>query len=110
MHGSTRSFILGAILAALVPSVPSVAHAEDAPPAKGESRGFATEGSVMAGLTQWVLFRGGNVAGAKYLGKTIAERLLGKGIKQVVFDRNGYLYHGRIRAVADAAREAGLEF
>ena len=54
--------------------------------------------------------RGGNVAGAKFVGKTIAERLIDKGIKKVVFDRNGYLYHGRIRAVADAAREAGLEF
>jgi large subunit ribosomal protein L18 len=54
--------------------------------------------------------RGGNVAGAQFIGKTIAERLIEKGIKKVVFDRNGYLYHGRIRAVADAAREAGLEF
>ena len=54
--------------------------------------------------------RGGNVAGAQALGKTIAERLIAKGIKRVVFDRGGYLYHGRIRAVADAAREAGLEF
>jgi large subunit ribosomal protein L18 len=54
--------------------------------------------------------RGGNVSGAKALGKTIAERLIARGIKRVVFDRGGYLYHGRIRAVADAAREAGLEF
>jgi large subunit ribosomal protein L18 len=54
--------------------------------------------------------RPGNRAGAQVLGKTIAERLLAKGIKRVVFDRGGFLYHGRIRAVADAAREAGLEF
>jgi large subunit ribosomal protein L18 len=54
--------------------------------------------------------KGGNVAGAKAIGKAIAERLLEKGVKQVVFDRNGFLYHGRIKAVADAAREAGLEF
>ena len=54
--------------------------------------------------------RGGNVAGAKAIGKTIAERLIEKGIKRVVFDRNGFLYHGRVKAVADAAREAGLEF
>ena len=54
--------------------------------------------------------RGGNVAGAKAIGKTIAERLQEKGIKRVVFDRNGFLYHGRVKAVADAAREAGLEF
>src|SRR5687768_5813186 len=52
--------------------------------------------------------RGGNVAGAKVIGKTIAERLLEKGVKRVVFDRNGFLYHGRVKAVADAAREAGL--
>jgi large subunit ribosomal protein L18 len=54
--------------------------------------------------------RGGNRAGAKAIGKLVAERALAKGIKQVVFDRNGFLYHGRIRAVAEAAREAGLEF
>jgi len=53
---------------------------------------------------------GGNISGAKALGKTIAERLQQKGIKRVVFDRGGFLYHGRIKAVADAAREAGLEF
>jgi large subunit ribosomal protein L18 len=54
--------------------------------------------------------RGGNVAGAKAVGKAIAEHLLQSGVKQVVFDRGGFLYHGRIRAVADGAREAGLEF
>ena len=61
--------------------------------------------SVFSGTT-----RGGNISGAKALGKTIAERLQEKGIKRVVFDRGGFLYHGRIKAVADAAREAGLEF
>ena len=54
--------------------------------------------------------RPGNKGGAQVLGRTIAERLLAKGIKRVVFDRGGFLYHGRIRAVAEAAREAGLEF
>ena len=53
---------------------------------------------------------GGNVAAAKEIGKTIAEQAVAKGIKQVVFDRGGYLYHGRIKALADAARAAGLEF
>jgi large subunit ribosomal protein L18 len=53
---------------------------------------------------------GGNVDGAKAVGRTIAERLIEKGVKRVVFDRNGFLYHGRVKAVADAAREAGLEF
>ena len=53
---------------------------------------------------------GGNVAAAKAIGKTIAERAKEKGIKKVVFDRGGYQYHGRVKALADAAREAGLEF
>jgi large subunit ribosomal protein L18 len=53
---------------------------------------------------------GGNIKGAEAVGKTIAERSIEKGIKRVVFDRSGFLYHGRIRAVADAARKAGLEF
>jgi large subunit ribosomal protein L18 len=53
---------------------------------------------------------GGNVAGAKVVGKLLAERALSKGVKRVVFDRGGYRYHGRVKALADAAREAGLEF
>jgi large subunit ribosomal protein L18 len=53
--------------------------------------------------------RGGNVAGAEAIGKLIAERLQQKGITRVVFDRGGNLYHGRVRAVAEAARKAGLE-
>jgi large subunit ribosomal protein L18 len=53
---------------------------------------------------------GGNLKGAEVVGKAIAERSIDKGIKRVVFDRSGFLYHGRIRAVADAARKAGLEF
>ena len=54
--------------------------------------------------------RPGNLKGAELVGQTIAERLRDKGISRIVFDRNGYLYHGRVRAVADAARHAGLEF
>src|SRR5215831_11168740 len=54
--------------------------------------------------------RGGNLKGAEAIGKAIAERSIEKGIKRVVFDRSGFLYHGRLRAVADAARKAGLEF
>jgi large subunit ribosomal protein L18 len=54
--------------------------------------------------------RGGNLKGAEAIGAAIAERLKAKGITRVVFDRGGFLYHGRIRAVADAARKAGLEF
>jgi large subunit ribosomal protein L18 len=68
----------------------------------------STEPSLKSGFSGTT--RGGNVSGAKALGKTIADRLKEKGITRVVFDRGGYLYHGRIRAVAEAAREAGLEF
>jgi len=50
------------------------------------------------------------VAAANYIGKLVAERAIDKGIKTVVFDRNGFLYHGRIKAVSDGAREAGLVF
>lgn len=53
---------------------------------------------------------GGNLAAAKQVGKLVAERAKEKGIAKVVFDRGGYLYHGRIKALADAAREAGLKF
>ena len=66
---------------------------------------------VAAASTEKSLYgKGGNVEGAKLIGKIVAERAKEKGIKQVVFDRGGYLYHGRIKALADAAREAGLEF
>jgi large subunit ribosomal protein L18 len=51
-----------------------------------------------------------NLAAAKAVGKAIAERCLQSGISSVVFDRNGFLYHGRVKALADAAREAGLKF
>ena len=54
--------------------------------------------------------RGSNVAGAGVVGRVAAERLLEQGIKQAVFDRGGRLYHGRVRSVAEAARDAGLEF
>ena len=64
----------------------------------------AVKGSMAKGVG------GGNIKGAELIGKTIAERLKEKGITKVVFDRNGFLYHGRVKAVADAAREAGLEF
>jgi large subunit ribosomal protein L18 len=63
-----------------------------------------------ASTLQAKLATGGNVAAAKELGKLIAEKAQEKGIKKVVFDRGGYLYHGRIKALAEAAREAGLDF
>ena len=56
------------------------------------------------------LANGGNVEGARLVGKDIAEKAVAKGLKKVVFDRSGYIYHGRVKALAEAAREAGLEF
>jgi large subunit ribosomal protein L18 len=53
---------------------------------------------------------GGNIEASKRVGKAIAERAKAKGIESVVFDRGGYLYHGRIKAIAEAARESGLKF
>ena len=64
----------------------------------------ALKGSFAKGVA------GGNLKGAEAIGAAIAQRAIEKGIKRVVFDRAGFLYHGRIRAVADAARKAGLEF
>ncbi len=66
---------------------------------------------VAAGSTEKdVRGKGGNIEGAKLIGRAVAERAKEKGIRKVVFDRGGYQYHGRVKALADAAREAGLEF
>jgi large subunit ribosomal protein L18 len=75
--------------------------------AKGETRASASslEKEMRAGLKT-----GANVEAAKAVGKRIAERAAAKGIKDVIFDRGGYLYHGRVKALADAAREGGLNF
>ena len=68
------------------------------------------KGITVASASSIKLKTGGNIAAAKEIGKTIAELAIEKGVKKVVFDRGGYLYHGRVKAVADAAREAGLDF
>ena len=70
---------------------------------------LVTASTVTKGAGDSVKYSG-NVEAAKVIGKQIAEKALAKDIKQVVFDRNGFLYHGRVKALADAAREAGLTF
>ena len=73
-----------------------------------DSKGFTV---VAAASTEKELRgKGGHLDGAKLIGQKVAERAKEKGITQVVFDRGGYLYHGRIKALAEAARAAGLEF
>lgn len=72
-------------------------------------RTLAAASTLTRGMAPDVKSRCG-VAAAREVGKVIAERCLGTGIVQVVFDRNGFLYHGRVKAVAEAAREAGLKF
>jgi len=62
------------------------------------------------GKTKGSVNGGGNVSAAKVVGKAIAERAKAAGVEKVVFDRGGYKYHGRVKALADAAREAGLKF
>ena len=66
--------------------------------------------STMEKDIQSKLDKTSNIEGAKAVGQAIAQKALAKGIEQVVFDRGGFLYHGRIAALADAAREAGLKF
>ena len=75
-----------------------------------DAKGVTLASASSAGKKGEELPYGGNVEAAKRVGKLIAERAQEKGIKKVVFDRGGYLYHGRVKALADAAREAGLDF
>jgi large subunit ribosomal protein L18 len=74
-----------------------------------EGRTLASASSVDADVRK-TLKSGGNIAAAKQVGQILAERAKEKGIVQVVFDRGGYAYHGRVKALADAAREGGLKF
>ena len=66
--------------------------------------------SSLDGDVKSVIKGGGNIAASKVVGKIVAERVRAKGIEKVVFDRGGYQYHGRVQALAEAAREAGLKF
>lgn len=71
----------------------------------GQTLAAASSAEKNAGINH-----GGNVTSAAEVGRLVAERAGEKGIKQVVFDRGGYMYHGRVKALAEAARKAGLEF
>jgi large subunit ribosomal protein L18 len=66
--------------------------------------------SSLDGEVRKTIKGGGNIAAAKVVGKIIAERARAKGVEKVVYDRGGYQYHGRVKALAEAAREAGLKF
>jgi large subunit ribosomal protein L18 len=66
--------------------------------------------SSLDGEVRTTIKGGGNIAAAKVVGKIIAERARAKGVDKVVYDRGGYQYHGRVKALAEAAREAGLKF
>ena len=74
------------------------------------SRTLVDASSLSKEIRPQIKDKGGNREGAAIIGKFIAERASEKGIKKVVFDRNGFLYHGRIRLIAETAREHGLEF
>ena len=69
-----------------------------------------TKGVTLASASSLKLENGGNIEGAKEVGKLIAEAAKNAGINEVVFDRGGYIYHGRVKALAEAARAAGLKF
>jgi large subunit ribosomal protein L18 len=71
---------------------------------------FSPDNKVLATASSIGTEKTGNVESAKQIGKLIAERAKAAGVSKVAFDRSGYMYHGRIKALADAAREGGLEF
>ena len=75
-----------------------------------DDRGAVTVAAASTAEKESGVTKGYNVEAAGSVGKRIAERALAKGIKQVTFDRGGYIYHGRVKALADAARAGGLEF
>jgi large subunit ribosomal protein L18 len=88
---------------------PSHIYAQLITPEKAGDRTVAAASTLEPALRQ-SLKSTGDVAAAKAVGKAIAEKAKGLGITQVAFDRSGFMYHGRIKALADAARENGLEF
>jgi large subunit ribosomal protein L18 len=107
---SSEKALQGAEAPAPAPAPEAAAAEAPAPKAEKGGKGDKGEKKAPKKAAAPVKASGGNVAGARLIGKTIADRAKEKGIKQVVFDRGGYIYHGRVKALADAARAAGLEF
>ena len=110
VHDRIRKKVLGTAERPRLNVYRSVSHiyAQVIDDAKGVT--MVSASSLEAGKNGKVHITGGNVASAKTVGKAIAERAKEKGVTKVVFDRGGYLYHGRVKALAEAARAAGLEF
>ena len=79
-------------------------------PATRQTVVIASASTVEKAIQDQMKLKTSNISAAKEVGKTLAKRLLDKNIKRVAFDRSGYKYHGRVKALADAAREAGVEF
>ncbi|MBL8251355.1 MAG: 50S ribosomal protein L18 [Candidatus Competibacter sp.] len=88
---------------------PTHIYAQIIVPERGGDRTLATASTLEPALRQG-LKSTGDVAAAKVVGKAIAEKAKAIGVERVAFDRSGFLYHGRVKALADAARENGLEF
>ena len=106
IHQRIRKKVLGTLERPRLAVFRSVAHIYAQVIDDGAGKTLAAASSVDKGVRT----NGGNVAAAKTIGKLLAQRAQEKGIKRVVFDRGGYQYHGRVKALAEAAREAGLEF
>ena len=107
VHGRIRDKIAGSAARPRLAVFRSVNHiyAQLIDDTKG-----VTLASASTAEPAWKGRSGGNIAAATEIGKLIADRAKEKGIKRVVFDRGGYIYHGRVKSLAEAAREAGLEF
>ncbi len=109
VHGRIRSRVRGVEAAPRLNVYRSLDHIYAQIVDDSEGRTLVSASSVDGDMRK-TLKTGGNVAAAKQVGQTLAERAKVKGITRVVFDRGGYAYHGRVKALADAAREGGLKF
>ena len=106
IHGRIRSMVRGTEARPRLAVYRSIGHIYAQVIDDTQGRTLVSASSVEKGSRR----NGGNLGAAKDIGKLVAERAKDKGINRVVFDRGGYQYHGRVKALADAARAAGLEF